>query len=330
MKLVGLYLHRHRRGLFLFAAFSAVFFLVFFLYGLPVSAVAYAASLCLAIGLAVMAPDFRAFVRRHRRLERLREEILLSCDHLPAPDGTLEGDYQEIIRSLYRDRQEQLDRRDALYADLVDSYTVWAHQIKTPIASMRLNLQGEDSPRSRELSDDLLRIEQYVEMALAVLRLDSRSTDYVIRSAGLDGIVRQAVRRYAPLFIRRKIRLEYTPPDSRVLTDEKWLLFVIEQLLSNALKYTGPGGTVAIGEEAPQILRIRDTGIGIAPEDLPRVFEKGYTGGNGRTDKKASGLGLYLCRRVCDSLGHRLRVVSAVGGGTVVYLDLREAALEIE
>ncbi len=107
----------------------------------------------------------------------------------------------------------------------------------------------------------------------------------------------------------------------KVLTDGKWLTFVIEQLLSNALKYTNTG-SITIEQEYPMILCIRDTGIGIAPEDLPRVFEKSYTGYNGRTDKKASGIGLYLCKRICDNLGHHITIESSLESGTVARINL--------
>lgn len=215
------------------------------------------------------------------------------------------------------------------YTDMIDYYTVWAHQIKTPIASMRLMLQNEDSDLARDLCADLLRIEQYVQMVLCYLRLDSDSTDYVIRQCDLDRIVRQAVRKFAGQFIRKKIRLNYDPVCVRVLTDEKWLLFVLEQVLSNALKYTQTG-QVRIFLEEPKTLCIQDTGIGIAPEDLPRVFEKGYTGYNGRLDQRASGIGLYLCSRICRNLGHGLRIQSVLGQGTTVRIDLDSREMKFE
>ena len=175
----------------------------------------------------------------------------------------------------------------------------------------------------------LRRLEQYVEMVLGYLRLESPSSDYVIRNYALDDIVRQVVRKYASQFIRRRLRLEYTPLNVSVITDEKWLLFVIEQVLSNALKYTR-SGSVSITLEAPKTLCIRDTGIGIAPEDLPRVFEKGFTGCNGRTDKRATGIGLYLCRRILEKLGHTIAITSTVGEGTTVRIGLQQDALEVE
>ena len=177
--------------------------------------------------------------------------------------------------------------------------------------------------------EELQRIEQYVEMVLTYLRLDAGSTDYVIKEYSLDDIVRQAVRKYAAQFIRKKIRLVYEPLNVTVLTDEKWLLFVVEQLLSNALKYTR-SGSVSITLEQPKTLCITDTGIGIAPEDVPRIFEKGYTGYNGRQDKRSSGIGLYLCRRICHNLHHGISIRSAVGKGTAVLLELESTVLEVE
>ena len=194
---------------------------------------------------------------------------------------------------------------------------------------MRLTLQSEDSDTARRLSSDLRRVEQYVEMVMVYLRLDSESTDFVIRTYDLDGIIRAAVRPFAGEFIGRRLQLHYEPLDYRAVTDEKWLGFVIGQGLSNALKYTSRGGiTISMPEHG--ILSIRDTGMGIAPEDLPRIFEKGYTGLNGRTDRKATGLGLYLCRRVCENLGIGLRAESTPGTGTTVFLDLSQRQRRFE
>lgn len=330
MRLVIGYIRQHRGAILLFFLFSLLFLVTFFLFNLPVVAVVYAAAICGFLGLVAVLLDFRSYARRHRRLMNLRKEIKISCDHLPIAAGPIEEDYQALLRILFAEKQRLCDEMTGRYTDLVDSYTLWAHQIKTPIASMRLRLQSEDSPLSREISEDLVRIEQYVEMALVVLRLDSNSTDYLIAQINLDKIVKQAVRRFASQFIRRKIQLEMEEISCSVLTDEKWLLFVIEQLLSNALKYTPSGGKIAVRLEKPKILAISDTGIGIAPEDLPRVFQKGYTGYNGRSDKKASGLGLYLCRRICENLGHRIWVSSSLESGTVVRIDLSSASLEVE
>ena len=166
-------------------------------------------------------------------------------------------------------------------------------------------------------------------MVLTYLRLNSESTDYVIREYDLDEIIRPSVRKFAGEFIGRKLSLQYEPLHTSVITDEKWLSFVIGQVLSNALKYT-PSGSISITLEPEKKLCIRDTGLGIAPEDLPRIFENGYTGYNGRMDKKASGIGLYLCRRICTKLGHSITARSEVDVGTAITIDLSRQKLEVE
>ena len=181
---------------------------------------------------------------------------------------------------------------------------------------MHLKLQQEDSELSRSVSSDLLKIDQYADMVLAFLRLDSDYTDYVLKEHTLDPIIRQAIKKYASEFILRRITLCYEPITAKVVTDEKWLAFVIEQLISNALKYTVEG-TVSIYFEKPSTLCIADTGIGISKEDLPRIFERGYTGINGRADRKATGIGLHLCKRICSNLGHDISAYSDEKGTTI-------------
>ena len=329
MSFLKLYLRQYIRPLLLFFLCGALLLFFFHLYGLPLQAVAYPLALCSLLILLFAIPDLVRQYRLHRQLRavvRISEELLLL---LPAPSGVEAADLRQLLQ---RQLQTEHDERTALenrYQTRMEYYTLWAHQIKTPIASMRLQLQNEDSPFARRLTAELFRIEQYVEMAMAFLRLDSDATDYVIREQPLDPILRGAIRKFAGEFIDRRLKLQYEPVSVSVLTDEKWLSFVIEQLLSNALKYT-PSGAVSLYMETPLTLCIRDTGIGIAAEDLPRIFEPGFTGGNGRLDKRASGIGLYLCRRVCERLGHRIQVESAPGQGTCVRLDLTHYELEAE
>lgn len=172
---------------------------------------------------------------------------------------------------------------------------------------------------------ELFKIESYVEMALNYLRFEEMSNDLVLERNSLEQLVRQVVKKYAAIFIYNHISIQLEHLDYTVLTDEKWFCFVLEQILSNALKYTKQGSVKISAEETENGLQIfvKDTGIGIKREDLPRIFEKGFTGYNGRMDKKASGLGLYLCKGVCEKLGHEIRVVSEEGEGTTVILTLQ-------
>lgn len=300
-------------------AFCALFFVSFALYRLPLAAVAYPAGLCLLLGMGLLLADFFRIRQACRDLARIRTANAADAVSLPAAARPVEQEYQALIARLRDEQSQLLSEAAQRYDRMLDYYTLWAHQIKTPIAAMRLQLQGEDTPLSRACLLELSRVERYVQMVMAYLRLDSSDTDYVFRETELDSVLRAALRTFSSEFITRKIRLQYEPVSLRVTTDEKWLQFVLEQLLSNALKYT-PSGSVTIACTQDGALAIRDTGIGIAPDDLPRIFSRGFTGKNGREDKRASGLGLYLCHRVCKNLGINLSAESTPGAGTSVYL----------
>lgn len=329
MKLFKDYLKQKRNGIILFAVFCVIFAVIFILYKISLKAVVYPAALCAVVGAVYITLDFNRVKKRHEKMCDIQKLTSSMIDSLPTANSIAEEDYRKLINNLTAEISALEYSSSMKYADMVDYYTVWAHQIKTPIASMRLSLQNEDTPLSRRLSSELFRIEQYVEMVLAFLRLDSTSSDYVFREYELDGIVKTSIRNFSTEFIERKIRLEYTPPEKKVITDEKWLSFVIEQLLSNALKYTREG-SIKIYMHDENVLCLEDTGIGIAPEDLPRIFEKGYTGVNGRMDSKASGLGLYLCKRICDNLSVGIRAESEPDKGTVIYLDFEQYRLKKE
>lgn len=320
------FLYYRRRVIAVILLVAAVFVLFMALYGVPVPAYIYAGTICASITAIAAVGDFRRFYRKHKLLRELQYEILLTLEHLPEYDNEVELRYQQLLETLYNEKNSLVTAADKRYDNAVMYFTMWAHQIKTPIASMSLSLQDLDTEQSRELSENLQRIEQYVEMALCYVRLDSDSSDFVIRKYHLDDIVKQAVRKFSAQFIRRRIKLVYEPLDVDVLTDEKWLLFVVEQVISNALKYT-KSGSVEISLRPQKTLSIRDTGIGIAAEDLPRVFEHGFTGNNGRADKKATGIGLYLCRRICTALGHNIDVVSDKFG-TEILIDLCESKID--
>ena len=194
-----------------------------------------------------------------------------------------------------------------------DYYTAWVHQIKTPIATMKL-LLSQNAEENKELSAELFRIEQYVEMVLSYIRLRSDSNDLVIKEYSLDELIRETIRKFAPQFIAKKLKLNYKPTNKTAVTDKKWLMFIFEQLIFNAIKYT-PEGEITISVEGNTV-KISDTGIGIAPEDIPRIFEKGYTGANGRLGQKSSGLGLFLSKKAASLISADISVQSIPGSGT--------------
>lgn len=304
--------------------------LFFWLYGLPWETLGTLLLFEGVFSLGFALVDGIRYARKYWTLIHLQEEILVTAEHLPQESSLLEGAYLDLLRRLSRENRRIRDKAQRELSDMVEYYTMWVHQIKTPIAAMDLLIQTEPDGRSAAMEMELMKISQYVEMVLQYLRLDSESSDFVLRPCALDAVIRQTVRKYAKLFILKRIRLDFQETKATVLSDEKWLSFLLEQLLSNALKYTPSGGTISLAMEPGEVLVIGDTGIGIAPEDLPRVFEKGYTGGNGRSDKKATGIGLYLCRRVAGQLGHSLAIASRLGEGTQVRLGFSRRALPIE
>ena len=320
MKLFGSYLKYRAKIIITCIVVEGIYSSSYLLFDMPPISVLYPLILTCAAGMIAMGFDFSAFIRRHRNI--LSEE-------LPAPKNQIEEDYQFIIGKLKEEAEMAAQKSSADYTDMVEYYTVWAHQIKTPIAAMRLNLQSEDTESARKLMGDLNRIEAYVEMVLTFLRLDSNDTDYVIKEYDIDSIIKPAVRKFSREFILKKLKLEYEPVEYKTITDSKWLSFIIEQVISNAVKYTNEG-SVRIYMKEPGLLVIEDTGIGISAEDLPRIFENGYTGFNGREDKRASGIGLYLCKRICDNLGHKISAESEQGVGTKIMIDLKKRDIGIE
>ena len=294
---------------------------ILFLYDIPLEPVGYVAVFeMLLTGLGLMW-DYHKYRKKQESLLYIRDCGNFSEEYLEAPENENEAIYREICRSLDEKRIEAENQRSAFGTELTDFYTLWVHQIKTPIAAARLLLQ-EEKPRPQEIQNELFKVEQYVEMVLGYLRTEDMASDIRFEEMDMDSLIREQIHKFARIFIGKKLSLEYQEVSETVLTDEKWLLFVIEQILSNALKYTNTGGAISIFLKPGQILCIKDNGIGISPEDLPRIFEKGFTGYNGRTDKKASGIGLYLCRRICTKLGHQITASSESGIGTEITLDL--------
>ena len=327
--IIASYLKQYIKVILLFATFIIVFCVVFSLYDLELDAILYAAILCAFIGIICICINFINYYKKHMKLYKLQKEISLSLDNLPTPKNLIEEDYTNLIANINKDYKDYISKSDIAKTDMLDYYTMWVHQIKTPISAMKLLIQTSDSEISGDLSSELFKIEQYVEMVLSYIRLDSNENDFVIKEYDLDDIIKQAIRKYAPLFIRKKIALDFQNTNCKVLTDEKWLVFVIEQLLSNAIKYTNKG-KISIYLLEDKKLVIEDTGIGIAEEDIPRIFEKGFTGYNGRTDKKATGLGLYLCKKIMTKLSHKISIESEIGVKTKVILDLSMINLKVE
>ncbi len=305
-----------------------IFPLVSFLYDHELISILYALMLFTFIVLIYFAIDIYFYQKRWRRLKVIIENKKLELMELPLSSNALERSYQEIITNLYNDMKANLLAMEKDYREQMEYYTMWMHQIKTPIAAMELTIKNSRSSLdNRIIEGELFKIEQYVEMALQYVKIKNLASDLVIREYELIEIVRTSVKKYASLFINKKLSVTIEPSSFFALTDSKWISFIIEQLLSNAIKYTNKGG-IAIYTDTNKLV-IEDTGIGIRPEDLERIFEKGYTGYNGRLDKKASGIGLYLSKKVADAISIRIVIKSKLGLGTKAILEFPENPVEI-
>ena len=324
------FLREKRQLLFFLLFFEGALCLIYGLYGLPWGPAGYTCLVTAVVTLGFLMAGFFRWERKRRQLlilKRQAEQSLETAD-LPKAETPLEKIYQEIIQD--QEKRCQREQKES-WEKLVRSreyYTRWSHQIKTPIAAMELLLQEEPAD-VRALKRELLKTSQYVEMALSYQRMEGEGNDLVIQRYELRPVVMQAVKKVSPLLIHKHISFSAGDLSGEVLTDEKWLVFVLEQLLTNASKYTKEGGSVRIGKENG-LLVLRDTGIGIRPEDLPRIFEWGYTGYNGRLDKRSTGVGLALVKQVMEMLGNKMEIRSVLGEGTEVFLDLRRTELEAE
>ena len=315
--------------------------IIFFLYQLPIEPMVYVTVFWLITGICACLNGFYRYRKKVQQLELIAAAPDINLSQLDSPVGQAERLQQEIMQQLNQMRIDVETASQKASEDMTDYYTMWAHQIKTPIFALRL-LHQESPEENKEKLSELFKIEQYVEMVLGYLRTEDMSSDLKLSRCSLDRIIRDQIHKYAGIFVSKKLTLTYESISQDVLTDEKWLGFVIGQILSNALKYTRTGGiriylekklsldtddvSISIGNDDCNkvenfTLVIEDTGIGIRAEDIPRIFEKGYTGVNGRDDNRATGIGLYLSNKIMRKLGHRLYITSTEGKGTKVFLE---------
>ena len=326
------FLKIRKMPIIIFTGIVVIFGILFYLYDIPFDAIIYGCELSFVWCAVCLFIDFYKYYKRHKLLHINREQFFDDAEQLPEYMDIIEYDYQELAKKLYQAKQELISKNRIAKKELLDYYGMWVHQIKTPIAALDILLQNtermlyqldekEMMQKAISVSDmkmELFKIEQYVEMALNYLRVEDISSDLVFKKYELDDMVRQVIRKYAKIFISKKIKIDFKLTKACIVTDEKWFIFVLEQIISNALKYIKKGQIFIYMKE--KSLVIEDTGIGIPAEDLPRIFEKGFTGYNGRENKKSTGIGLYLCKNIMDKLQWNITVDSEVGSGTKIYL----------
>lgn len=334
--------------------------------GIPFYEIGYGMFLCGFVTAAAVLAGYGRHRESFWQLEQMQDNIVAAPGKMKAPEYMYERQYQACISLVVQEKDRLQREMTKRQQELSEYYSMWVHQIKTPIAALKLLIDEEMNAcldadcaeqsdtcviNARQKQNELFRIEQYVDMALQYTRLGAQTNDFVFERVPLDEAIKPSIHKYARQFIHKQLHLAYEPQDIAAVTDKKWLGFVVDQLLSNAVKYTRQGGVtieVFASEQLPEdgcALRtkegqrhwyeknqdteesvrivhivIEDTGIGISADDLPRVCEMGYTGYNGHADKYSTGIGLYLCRAILDKLGHRFVITSEQGRGTRVEI----------
>lgn len=321
------YLKDRRNTIIIFAAFIGISIFLYYLYDVRLEPILYTVFLMVLLVIPFAFWDCRRLYRKYKLFQKARSIDYPIISELMEADTLLEQSYQQTIKYILQVWQEERAVQKRIDTERDDYYTLWTHQIKTPIYAMDLMLQTGDMTPTK-WKGELLKISQYVDMALKYLQLENQYCDLCIESVELLTLVQEAVKKYSAILIAKRLKIELSDLDGMVLTDRKWLLFILEQLISNAAKYTEQG-TIAVYRLTPLQLCVSDTGIGIAPEDLPRLFEKGYTGFNGRTYQKSTGCGLYMCKKVSRILGCTLSVSSKLNVGTEVIVTFPDKNFHI-
>lgn len=317
-KLLNEYLKMKKTSIIGILGVYAILFVFVYLYRIPIEVILYPFILTIVFVLIVSLFDYIKYKEKVNKIIQICNDIS-SCYSVKINDKNIFDEYYlDIINELLKENRKQVSQFQKKVSDVNDYFSIWVHQIKTPIASMKLKIDNEQMDLL-QLASDLNRIDHYVDLVLSFLKFDEEKIDLYFRKTDVDKIMRESLKKFSNDFIIKKIRLDYKLSKREVLTDEKWLSFVFDQLLSNALKYTDKG-TITIYYDGDSCLCIKDSGIGIALADMERLFEKGFTGYNGRQYKKASGIGLYMCKRMCDKLNIAISIESIVNEYTLVKL----------
>ena len=315
------YYIRSRLPFYLLVIFNGIILILFaFLFEEAADVLYYSLTILTFVSIIMVAWDlFRSY--QSYKLAYLYEEI--------TPLSPLEFYLAQTLENARENQKNQTEEGCKRYTDLMDYYTLWVHQIKTPIAASQLLVQDVTDRNIRSLLEqEIFKIDAYTHLVLQYLRLENFHDDLQLKQVALEQLVKEVVRKYSLFFIQKGLTINLDDLDVKVISDEKWLLVIIEQILSNSLKYTKSGGIEIYFKD--NTLYLKDSGIGIKNSDILRVFERGFSGYNGRLTQQSSGLGLYLSKKIADQLGHDISISSQVGQGTTVSIHFQKKKLAID
>ena len=323
MKLVKSFLYERRIIYGMYLVFWGLIFLTFYLYEFSFAPFFDGWLFTAFVLLVYSVVSFYRSFRKQKQLELLATKDLQLSNLVFLPKATTlsEQTYQEVLRLVLENKNQEQEELQRKQRAMLDDFGLWLHQIKTPVAALDLLIQsGQLDPRT--MKNEVFKINEYLQMILNYMRQNLDQADLVFQQLSIEKIIKSVVKKYATFFSQKDLSLQLGNLEGRVYSDQKWLIFILEQVIFNAIKYT-ENGTISISFSDNQ-LTIQDTGLGIRSEDLPRVFEKGYTGMNGREQQRASGLGLYLSQEAAEKLGCRLYIESQVKKGTTVTIVFPE------
>ena len=315
------YYIRSRLPFYLLVIFNGIILILFaFLFEEAADVLYYSLTILTFVSIIMVAWDlFRSY--QSYKLAYLYEEI--------TPLSPLEFYLAQTLENARENQKNQTEEGCKRYTDLMDYYTLWVHQIKTPIAASQLLVQDVTDRNIKSLLEqEIFKIDAYTHLVLQYLRLENFHDDLQLKQVALEHLVKEVVRKYSLFFIQKGLTINLDDLDVKVISDEKWLLVIIEQVLSNSLKYTKSGGIEVYFKD--NTLYLKDSGIGIKDSDILRVFERGFSGYNGRLTQQSSGLGLYLSKKIADQLGHDISISSQVGQGTTVSIHFQKKKLAID
>lgn len=293
------YIYSKKNELFIIALILLLFLIVFYLFDFMFSAYLLSISIIIIIYMIYFITHFFTFiddVNKTKQIEILEKQI------------------------------QQLKNKQNSYQEEIESYfLLWVHQIKTPITASKLLLERKNEDNKEEVLQEIIQIDNYTNLALNYLKIMNESTDMSFKEIELDTIIQNIIKRYAMIFIHNKTKLHYEKIDSIVLTDPKWSTVMIEQILNNSLKYAKGNDIYIYFDQRTNELVIHDTGIGISESDLPKIFDKGYSGFNGMLDEKSSGVGLYIVRKISRRLNQKVSVESKLNEYTIFKIKFKQS-----
>lgn len=271
------------------------------------------------------------FAKVMNQLNDLDEKYLINevMDKAAFAEGEM---FQEILRQTEKSRYENVAKYENSQKEYKEYIELWIHEIKIPIATAKLISDNNKNEFTKRISNELDSVEDYVDQALFYARSNTVEKDYIIRKTVLSEVVSEIIRKNKNALISSRVKVDLSNLDVEVRTDGKWLSFILNQIIGNSIKYMDKEDSViritSYKGKENVILTIEDNGIGISEEELQRVFEKGFTGSNGRMmGKKSTGIGLYLAKKLCDKLEHNINIESEEGKGTKVSLVFPESSL---